>query len=464
MASFEVEAKPGDDPPPPTALRSSGIHAAQKYQSKEEAAEAEAYELGREERADGRCSHLYASGINARQTIFMLLDESESSILATIISIGVLVLIVASSSCFILETLPWVRAEPSYVEKMHAVEITCIVVFTFEYLARVLTCSQRPRKDRSVCSYLIKPMVIVDLVSILPFYIELVIGGEESGLAVVRMLRMSRIFRVLKVGSYAEDLQLFVEGMRRSGEGLLVLTFLLGLYLVVFAALLYEIERDAQRDPLALPGTSGPDRGGFESIPTTWYFIMATMTTVGYGDHYPVTPLGRFVASICMICGIFVLGLPIVIIGNAFEEVFEQEEELKAARRKYMVRTHLSPAARNSSAKTLKRRCARRRRSLTTVAPTARPKRRPKTRWTARWMAGTRCLKRPRTPTPISAAMWPSCRCVRCWTVRALRLPSLCQSAAHVPRCAQICTSRREIQDSTKPGSSSQTRKNIDTD
>ena len=358
MASFEVEAKPGDDPPPPTALRSSGIHAAQKYQSKEEAAEAEAYELGREERADGRCSHLYASGINARQTIFMLLDESESSILATIISIGVLVLIVASSSCFILETLPWVRAEPSYVEKMHAVEITCIVVFTFEYLARVLTCSQRPRKDRSVCSYLIKPMVIVDLVSILPFYIELIIGGEESGLAVVRMLRMSRIFRVLKVGSYAEDLQLFVEGMRRSGEGLLVLTFLLGLYLVVFAALLYEIERDAQRDPLALPGTSGPDRGGFESIPTTWYFIMATMTTVGYGDHYPVTPLGRFVASICMICGIFVLGLPIVIIGNAFEEVFEQEEELKAARRKYMVRTHLSPAARNSSAKPLKRHCA----------------------------------------------------------------------------------------------------------
>lgn len=425
MASFEVEAKPGDEPPPPT-LRSSGIHAAQKYQSKEEAAEAEAYELGKEERAEGRCAHLYASGINVRQTIFMLLDESESSILATIISIGVLVLIVASSSCFILETLPWVRAEPSYVEKMHAVEITCIVVFTFEYLARVLTCSQRPREDRSVCGYLIKPMVVVDLVSILPFYIELIIGGEESGLAVVRMLRMSRIFRVLKVGSYAEDLQLFVEGMRRSGEGLLVLTFLLGLYLVVFAALLYEIERDAQRDPLALPGTSGPDRGGFESIPTTWYFIMATMTTVGYGDHYPVTPLGRFVASICMICGIFVLGLPIVIIGNAFEEVFEQEEELKAARRKYMVRT-LSPQRRAIPAQSQKAQTPlrRRRRSLTTVAPTARPKRRPKTRWTARWMAATRCLKRPRTPTPISAAMWPSCRCVRCWTVRALRLPSL---------------------------------------
>ena len=138
----------------------------------------------------------------------------------------------------------------------------------------------------------------------------------------------------MKVGTYAEDLQLFAEGMKRSGEGLMVLSFLLGLYLVVFAAVLYELERDAQRDPEYFPGVTGPDRGGFESIPTTWYFIMATMTTVGYGDHYPVTPAGKVVAAICMLCGIFVLGLPIVIIGNSFEEVFEQEEELKAARKK----------------------------------------------------------------------------------------------------------------------------------
>ena len=139
---------------------------------------------------------------------------------------------------------------------------------------------------------------------------------------------------VLKVGTYAEDLQLFAEGMKRSGEGLMVLSFLLGLYLVVFAAVLYELERDPQRDPEYVPGTTGPDRGGFESIPTTWYFIMATMTTVGYGDHYPVTPAGKFVAAVCMLCGIFVLGLPIVIIGNSFEEVFEQEEELKAQRKR----------------------------------------------------------------------------------------------------------------------------------
>ena len=64
-----------------------------------------------------------------------------------------------------------------------------------------------------------------------------------------------------------------------------------------------------------LGGTSGPDRGGFESIPTTWYFIMATMTTVGDGDHYPLTVGGRVVCGLCMLCGIMVLALPIIVIG-----------------------------------------------------------------------------------------------------------------------------------------------------
>jgi hypothetical protein len=65
---------------------------------------------------------------------------------------------------------------------------------------------------------------------------------------------------------------------------------------------------------------------GFESIPISWYFIMATMTTVGYGDHYPVTILGKICAGVCMICGIFVLGLPIVTVGATFDAVFKEEE------------------------------------------------------------------------------------------------------------------------------------------
>ena len=125
----------------------------------------------------------------------MVLDEPESGVLATVISLGILVLIVASSTCFVVETTEAVKQNQQALDIMHAIESTCMIVFTIEYLARVFTCSQRPREDQSVTKYLLKPMSLIDLISIAPFYIELLLGGTESGLAVVRMLRMSRIFR-----------------------------------------------------------------------------------------------------------------------------------------------------------------------------------------------------------------------------------------------------------------------------
>lgn len=182
--SFEVEGGP-----------LSTTHAKAKYSTTEEHQKAEADALAKLERSSNRCSSLYASGENRRQTIFMLLDEPESGLLATIISFGILVLIVASSTCFVVETMESVKQNTEAVEIMHLIEGTCMVVFTLEYLARVFTCSQRPRHNQSVVKYLVKPMVMIDLISIAPFYIELLLGGSESGLAVVRMLRMSRIFR-----------------------------------------------------------------------------------------------------------------------------------------------------------------------------------------------------------------------------------------------------------------------------
>ena len=195
--SFEVEGKPPDELRASTTVApSSNIHASQKYATNEEADAANEEEIARMARAsEWRFGHLWASGDNVRQTIFMLLDEPESGLLATVVSLGVLVLIVASSTCFVVETMASVREDPEMVQIMHTIEIACIITFSLEYFLRVFTCSQRPRTDRSVIKYILQPMVLVDLVSIAPFYIELIIGGDESGLAVVRMLRMSRIFR-----------------------------------------------------------------------------------------------------------------------------------------------------------------------------------------------------------------------------------------------------------------------------
>jgi hypothetical protein len=304
---------------------------------RDEAADDETDELAKLYRRDRRWHSLYAHGINWRQTVFLLLDEPESSVLATVISGGVLVLIIVSTITFVAETTPYVRDDPDMHALIQLLEVACITVFTTEYLTRVATCSQRPRKNRSVIKYMRNPSNLIDLVSILPFYLELLLHAAGSKMAVVRVLRMMRVFRVLKVGHFADDLQLFAEGAKRSGQGLMVLLFLLLLYLCLAGSILYMIEHDAQIEyaegKYDCTKYACPGERGFSSIPATWYFIIASTTTVGYGDMYPVTNFGRIVCGVCMLTGIFVLGLPIVIIGHSFEEVFAEEKELKAKRK-----------------------------------------------------------------------------------------------------------------------------------
>eukprot|EP01047_Picozoa_sp_COSAG01_P008261 COSAG01_NODE_323_length_18848_cov_144.375273_11_plen_386_part_00 len=307
FATFDVEPKASGG-------GNGGLLAAAKFKSKEKLEAANEDAVAAMERQEKHV--LFYRGKNLTQTIFMLLDEPESSYAARLISVGILLLIVISSVTFVSETHPHVRNDEDTLALIQTLETVCIGVFTTEYLLRVATCRERPRKNQSILKYMRNPMNVIDVLSILPFYVELILtyiksDTDVSKLAVVRMLRMSRLFRVLKFGGYADDLQLFVEGFRRSSEGLAVLGFLLALYLCVGGSILYMLEEPAQR---------AAARGGFESIPSAWYFVVASMTTVGYGDQYPITPEGKMFCSVVMLCGIFVLGLPIVIIGHSFEE------------------------------------------------------------------------------------------------------------------------------------------------
>merc|ERR1711871_256478 len=118
--------------------------------------------------------------------------------------------------------------------------------------------------------------------------------------------------------------------MSRASEGLVVLLFMLVLYFCVFATLLHMVEYQAQLDCGRCPTCGCPSWRGFTSIPTTMYFIMATMTTVGYGDMYPITQTGQVLCGLCMLCGVFVLGLPIVVIGVSFDEAFKEVDKWRA--------------------------------------------------------------------------------------------------------------------------------------
>jgi hypothetical protein len=294
---------------------------------------------------------------------------------------------------------------------LHYFEAFCIICFTIEFVARTATCTARPRTDRGFWKYVLKPLNLIDVLAIAPWYYEKAVGGSSS-LSILRILRMTRIFRVVKAGGALGELQLFIEGYKRAREGLLLLFFLLFLYLCVFAALLYLLEYDAKTidcfgscmvddlgNDLEMDGRTGADicfydvegdgselddvkvvasdtwsedhpvglgtvpgeigaacdacgclTRGFTSIPTTWYFIMATMTTVGYGDHYPLTVGGRIVCGFCMLCGIMVLALPIIVIGNAFEEVFAEEKRHKAEKARRLALKKLEREITNGTA------------------------------------------------------------------------------------------------------------------
>ena len=310
------------------------------------------------------------ASLTLQRRIFVMLDEPDSGLAAQVISGVVMVMIFASSVSFVMESTQTVRSDPELKGNLHLLENSCIIAFTIEYVARMACCTHRLSADPSFFKYLVKPMNLVDLCAIAPFYIEMLLAGNLS-LGVLRMLRMTRIFRVLKIGSFANDLQLFSDGMSRASEGLLLLFFMLILYFCVFATLLYMFEYQAQLDCRDCPTCGCPAWRGFTSIPTTMYFIMATMTTVGYGDMYPITIEGQLLCGLCMLwcarthapasptyklralaysyssprkltyrrvhisssvslsSGCFVLGLPIVVIGVSFDAAFKEADKWK---------------------------------------------------------------------------------------------------------------------------------------
>ena len=235
-----------------------------------------------------------------QRRIFVMLDEPDSGLAARVISSAIMVMIFASSASFVMESTETVRSNPELRSNLRLLENVCIIAFTVEYVVRVACCTHRLSPDPGFFAYVRKPMNLVDLFAIAPFYIELLLDGHLS-LGVLRMLRMTRIFRVLKIGSFADELELFSNGMSRASEGLLLLFFMLLLYFCVFATLLYMVEYQAQLDCALCPTCGCPSWRGFTSIPTTMYFIMATMTTVGYGDMYPITQAGQILCGLCML-------------------------------------------------------------------------------------------------------------------------------------------------------------------
>ena len=193
--------------------------------------------------------------------------------------------ILLSVFAVMLESVPAIASR--YGTTLYILEWTFTLMFTIEYLVR-LSCVRFPTR------YAFSFYGLVDLLSILPTFISLLFPGAHT-LLVIRILRILRVFRVLKLFSYMHEAEHLALALRASKRKIFVFLYFVCTIVVVFGAVMYLVE--------------GPENG-FTSLPKSMYWAIVTLTTVGYGDIAPSTPLGQLIASATMITGYAIIAVP----------------------------------------------------------------------------------------------------------------------------------------------------------
>ena len=212
-----------------------------------------------------------------------------------------ILLIVISVSAVLLDSIASVHARHS--DLLYRLELIFTILFTLEYALRLYST---PDKRRYIFSF----YGVIDLLSILPTYIAFFYPSAVY-LIVVRIMRVLRVFRILKLMRYMGEANMLYAALLQARRKIFVFLFSVVTLIIIFGALMFIIEGG---------------ENGFDSIPQSIYWAIVTITTVGYGDVAPQTPLGQFIAAIAMICGYAIIAVPTGIIGA---ELMQQVQDQK---------------------------------------------------------------------------------------------------------------------------------------
>ncbi|KAF1075409.1 ion transporter [Methanogenium sp. MK-MG] len=194
------------------------------------------------------------------------------------------------------------------------IEIVTAVAFAIEYILRMWSCTADEQYQKPIAGrirYALTPLVLIDLISILPYYLPFLIPGAN-----VTFLRTLRVFRFFKLGRYSRSFRLMIKVLERNRESLLGTVFIIMVVLVIAASLMYQIETAAQPEI-------------FSSIPEAMWWGIVTIATIGYGDMVPITPMGKALGFVISLVGIGLFALPAGILASGFSEVIKEEEEVK---------------------------------------------------------------------------------------------------------------------------------------
>ena len=231
------------------------------------------------------CPELHPSHRSSwRQRMYVIIFGSDTPA-GKLFDLLLIVIIAASVGVVMLDSVRAISVR--HGDALHLAEWIFTLLFTAEYVLRIL-CVDEPKK------YVFSFFGVVDLLAILPTYFSLLLPGTEF-MIIIRALRILRVFRVLKLGAYLSEANVLLLSLKASRKKIEVFLFTVILMVIIFGSLMYLIEGE---------------ENGFTSIPRSIYWAIVTLTTVGYGDIAPATPLGQALASMIMICGYGIIAVP----------------------------------------------------------------------------------------------------------------------------------------------------------
>ncbi len=205
--------------------------------------------------------------------------------------VSILITILLSVFIVMLDSMPSLHQK--FGDELYTIEWIITILFTIEYFLRIY-CLSNPK------SYVFSWMGIIDLLAILPSFISILFPGTQY-LMVVRSLRLIRVFRIFKLLNYLAEARFLATALFNSLRKISLFLMLVVIIVIIVGSFMYLIE--------------GPGNG-FESIPSSIYWCIVTVTTVGFGDIVPVTTMGKILASLLMLCGYSIIAVPTGIVST----------------------------------------------------------------------------------------------------------------------------------------------------
>ncbi|XP_078131163.1 delayed-rectifier potassium channel regulatory subunit KCNS3-like [Sander vitreus] len=260
-----------------------------------------------------------------RSYVWLRLEDPGHSRGSKIIAVASLSLVLTSIVAMCVHSMPEFQRvddndKPIEDPVLAILEEICIACFSAEFIIRMIVAP-------SLRKFLGNPLNIIDVASILPFYFTLALETADEEAAeenedlenmgkVVQVLRLMRILRILKLARHSIGLRALGSTIRHSYNEVGLLLLFLSVGISIFSALIYFAEKEEENTDLG-------------TIPSGWWWATITMTTVGYGDTCPVTLAGKIVATLCIVCGLLVVALPVTIIFNKFSKYYQRNKAME---------------------------------------------------------------------------------------------------------------------------------------